>query len=359
MQTLTEIRQQIDEIDEKIQTLVMKRAELAIQVAEAKRREEEKPVFFRPEREAEVLQRVIQRNAKGRLPNEVLTRLFKEIMSACLALQNPLKIAFLGPIGTYSQAATLKYFGHQIEPLATQTIDEVFRQVETGHAHYGVVPIENSTEGGVNQTLDCFVNTPLKICGEVNLPIHHNLLAKTEQLIHIKTVYSHPQSLAQCRTWLNTHLPQAKRVTVDSNAEAAVRAAQEPNSAAIASLTAAEIYELNVVATHIEDNVNNTTRFAILGHQSVAPTGKDKTSLLLSSNNTAGALYQLLFPFAENKVSMTRIESRPSQQGIWEYVFFIDFEGHIKDDAVQQVMQTLQTRASLIKQLGSYPQAIV
>ncbi len=359
MQTLAEIRQQIDKIDEEIQTLIMKRAELAIQVANAKRGEEKNPVFYRPEREAEVLQRVIQRNKNGRLPNAVLTRLFKEIMSACLALQNPLKIAFLGPIGTYSQAATLKYFGHEINQLAVQTIDDVFHQVETGIAHYGVVPVENSTEGSVNQTLDRFVSTSLKICGEVNLAIHHNLLSKATQLDEIKKIYAHPQSLAQCRIWLNTHLPQAERITVNSNAEAAVSVSQQLDSAAIAGLTAAEIYQLNIIANHIEDYVNNTTRFAILGHQAVAPTGKDKTSLLLATNNSAGALYQLLYPFAENEVSMTRIESRPSRQGIWEYVFFIDFEGHIEDSAVKKAMQTLAERASLIKHLGSYPQAFV
>lgn len=359
MKTLAEIRQDIDHIDEQIQTLIIQRAECALQVAAAKRREEPNPIFFRPEREAEVLQKVTQRNEKKLLSDEVLTRLFKEIMSACLALQNPLTVAFLGPIGTYSQEAMFKYFGHSVNSLATQTIDEVFRQVETGHADYGIVPVENSTEGGVNQTLDCFINTPLKICGEINLPIHHNLLTIATTLENIKKVYSHTQSLAQCRNWLNHYLPHVERMTVNSNAEAAVCATHESDAAAIAGLTAAEIYGLNAIATNIEDNVNNTTRFAVLSQsrQIVTPTNKDKTSLLLSTANTAGALYQLLYPFAENKVSMTRIESRPSRQGIWEYVFFVDFEGHIDDVSVKQAMQALQGRASLIKHLGSYPRA--
>ncbi len=359
MSNLEKIRNKIDKLDIKIQATITKRAQLAEKVAKAKYAEskDQQPNFYRPEREADILRQVIARN-HGPLPDETLTRIFREIMSGCLSLQKPLQIAFLGPIGTYTEAAVRKHFGHSAQNIPLQTINEVFREVEAGIANYGVVPIENSTEGGVNQTLDCLIKTPLKICGEIALPIHHHLLSKVRKLKKIKRIYSHPQAFAQCRGWLDKQLPTIERIAVNSNAEAAKRAANESGSAAIAGKMAAEIYQLQKLASQIEDDVNNTTRFIVLGLQTVSPTGKDKTSLLFSSPNKSGALYDLLEPFARNKINMTRIESRPSRQSNWEYVFFVDMEGHIEDKAITKSIQSLEKHTSLIKLLGSYPRAI-
>lgn len=354
---LSEIRTNIDQLDTQIQELITQRAHLAQKVAQAKNANEENPSFYRPARESEVLHNVIARN-QGPLSNDTLTLIFREIMSACLALQKTLKVAFLGPSGTYSQAAVCKHFGHAVQNVPLPTIEEVFREVEAGTADYGVVPVENSTEGGVNHTLDCFIKTSLKICGEIELPIHHYLLSKSQRLEQIQRIYTHQQSFAQCHGWLETHLPTIERIAVSSNAEAAQRAAQESGVAAIAGKSAAEIYQLQKLASHIEDDVKNTTRFAVLGPQNVLSTNNDKTSLLLSCPNKPGALYHLLEPFAQNNVSMTRIESRPSRQGIWEYVFFIDLEGHIEDTPIVTSLQILETYTSLIKHLGSYPRAV-
>ncbi|MDM8567830.1 prephenate dehydratase [Candidatus Halobeggiatoa sp. HSG11] len=350
---LTNIRTQIDKIDIKIQELITERANLAEEVKREKYALEKNPDFYRPKREAEILRNVKQRN-QGPLSNDTLTLIFQEIMSSCLALQKPLKIAFLGPAGTYTQAAVHKKFGHAVQNMPQSTIDEVFREVEAGIADYGVVPVENSTEGGVNQTLECFVTTSLKICGEIELPIHHHLLANSE-LANIKRIYSHPQSFGQCRSWLDTHMLSVERIPVNSNADAARMVMEDTEAAAIASYTAAEIYQLDIIASRIEDEVDNTTRFAVLGQQDVPSTGNDKTSLLLSNPNKSGTLYHLLEPFAKNDVNMTRIESRPSQQGIWEYVFFVDIEGHIKDEKVAKSLKVLEEHTSLIKLLGSYP----
>jgi chorismate mutase/prephenate dehydratase len=352
------LRTQVDQIDAKIQELITQRAQLAQQIARAKYREEENTLdFYRPEREADVLRQVISRN-QGPLTDDALVAVFREMISACLALQKPLSVAFLGPKGTYSQAAVLKHFGHSAHIVPLSSIEEVFRDVEAHTVRYGVVPVENSTEGGVNQTLDCFINTSLKICGEIEVAIHHHLMSLAPELRAIKRLYVHQQTLAQCRLWLDTHLPMIERFTVNSNAEAARRAAEEPHSAAIAGQMAAEIYQLPVLASRIESDVKNMTRFVVLGHQEVPPTGKDKTSLLLASINCPGSLYQLIKPFADNAVSMTRIESRPSRQARWEYVFFVDIEGHLQDSAVANALKTLQNHASLVKYLGSYPSAI-
>jgi len=352
------VRSQIDEIDEEIQALITKRACLAEKVAEAKHAEEKNPNFYRPEREAAVLKQVMKRN-KGPLEDEVIARIFREIMSACLALQKQLTVAFLGPEGTYSQSAVLKHFGHAVQMRPQQTIDDIFRTVESGNAQYGVVPVENSTEGGVNHGLDCFVGSPLKICGEVELPIHHNLLSKNKNIEDISRIYAHQQSLAQCRIWLDTYLPTAERIAVSSNAEAAKRATNKKNSAAIAGKAAAEIYQLQILVSHIENNANNVTRFAILSTEDAPMSDCAKTSLLLSTSNESGALYRLLQIFAEHGVSMTRIESRPSHQGIWEYVFFIDIKGHIKDPSVEKALKELKSHTTLFKHLGSYPCAVL
>lgn len=353
---LSSVRARIDEIDVEIQKLINQRAELAQEVAKAKRAEDANPHFYRPEREIEVLTKAKQRN-HGVLSDTSISVIFREIMSACLALQKPLNIAFLGPEGTYSQAAVFKHFGHAVQTTPLQTIEAVFTNVEADKSDYGMVPVENSTEGGVNQTLECLLKTPLKICGEVNLAIHHNLLARTLELKNINKVYSHQQSLGQCRTWLDTYLPHAERIAVNSNAEAARRAVAEMDSAAIAGQTAAEIYALSIVAANIEDNPNNTTRFVVLGRQTVQPTGQDKTSLVIGSvfSNQSGTLFRVLKPFADNHINMTRIESHPSRQGIWHYIFFIDIEGHEQEPSVSQALQELATATVSIKKLGSYP----
>jgi chorismate mutase/prephenate dehydratase len=355
---LDEIRQRIDQIDDQLLELISARARAAHEVAEVKRANDPDAFFYRPEREAQVLRRAKERNP-GPLGDEDMARLFREIMSACLALEQPLNIAFLGPEGTFTQAAVLKHFGHSVRAMPFGAIPDVFQEVEAGSCHYGVVPVENSTEGVVNHTLDMFLNSPLRICGEVTLRIHHNLLSGAEDLAAIATVYSHQQSLAQCRAWLDRHLPHAERVAVGSNAEAARLAREQAGAAAIAGETAAEIYGLHVLVPNIEDEAGNTTRFLVIGRQDVPPSGEDKTSLLVSTKNQSGALHRLLEPLAKHGISMTRIESRPSRRGIWDYVFFIDVLGHKDDGSLASALADLEAEAGVFKLLGSYPKAVL
>jgi len=355
---LARIRDRIDDIDQQIQDLLNARAEAAQEVARIKLASDPDAVFYRPEREAQVLRMVKQRN-KGPLDAESVAVLFREIMSACLALELPLKVAYLGPAGTFTQAAAHKHFGHAVDTVSLAAISDVFQEVESGSCHYGVVPVENSSEGVVSHTLDMFLNSPLKICGEVTLRIHHNLLGMNADLRSLKVVYSHQQSLAQCRGWLDRHLPGVERIPVGSNAEAAQRAIESNDSAAIAGAMAAELYGLQVLAPNIEDEPGNTTRFLVIGQQSVPASGDDKTSLLLSTRNEAGGLHQLLGPLAEHGISMTRIESRPSRRVNWDYVFFVDINGHRDDEGVRPALEALQTRAGMYKELGSYPRAVI
>lgn len=355
---LKAIRERIDRIDDQLLELISQRARCAQDVARIKQAAGEMNDFYRPDREAQILARIRELNP-GPLGDDEAARLIREVMSACLALEKPLTIAFLGPEGTFTQAAALRHFGHSIQSTALGSIDLVFREVESGSAHYGVVPVENSTEGVVNHTLDMFMRSPLRICGEVQQRIELHLLGRGTDTAGIRRVYSHQQSLAQCREWLDTNLLQAERIAVSSNGEAARRAAAEPDSAAVASETAAELYGLNRLARNIEDEPGNTTRFLVIGRQSVAPSGRDKTSLLVSVRNEPGALYTLLAPFNEHGISMTRIESRPSRRGVWDYVFFVDIEGHADDAQVAPALAELEQRASFLKVLGSYPRAQV
>jgi chorismate mutase / prephenate dehydratase len=356
---LAQVRARIDAVDEKIQTLINERASLAQFVGASKSLAGSTADFYKPEREAQVLRMARERNA-GPLRDEEVLRLFREIMSACLAQQEPLKVAFLGPEGTFTQTAVLTHFGHSVRALPLASIDEVFHEVEAGNADFGVVPIENSTEGTVNYTLDRFLTSPLKICGEVELRIHQFLMGKMASLERIERVCSHQQSLAQCRAWLQDHMPDAERIAVASNAEAARRARDEQGTAAIAGQTAAEVYNLGVLATEIEDRPDNTTRFLVLGRKLFEPSGVDRTTLLVSVGHTkaSGALFRLLEPLARHRVSMTRIESRPSRRAKWDYVFFIDLEGHARDKPVAQALKALKRRASLFRVLGSYPRAV-
>jgi chorismate mutase / prephenate dehydratase len=357
---LEEVRGQIDSIDEKIHNLINERARLAQLVGISKTREGRTVDFYRPEREAQVLRMARERN-NGPLRDEEILRLFREIMSACLAQQEPLKVAFLGPEGTFTQTAVLSHFGHSVRALPLGSIDEVFHEVEAANADFGVVPIENSTEGTVNHTLDRFLLSPLTICGEVELRIHHNLMGLMSSLGRILRICSHPQSLAQCRAWLDEHLPNVEQVPVSSNAEGARRARDEKGTAAIAGHTAAEVYGLKVLAAEIEDRSDNTTRFLILGRKLFAPSGEDRTTLLVSVGHTdaPGALSRLLEPLAKYRISMTRIESRPSHRRKWDYVFFIDFEGHVEESHVAKALAELKRRSSLFRVLGSYPRAVV
>jgi len=354
---LLQLREKIDALDEQIQRLITERAKIAEEVAIAKQ-EVGNTVFYRAEREAQVLRNVMERN-EGPLSDEEMARLFREIMSACLALERVMKIAFLGPEGTFTQSAALKHFGHSVQTLAMPTIGDVFREVESGASSYGVVPVENSTEGVISHTLDEFMRSSLNICGEVELRIHHNLLGNVESIDEIKKVYSHRQSLAQCRKWLDSHLSNVEQIDVSSNAEAARLASGEKGAAAIAGETAAEIYGLKTIAGNIEDEPDNTTRFLIIGERNVPSSGVDKTSMLVSATNKSGSLHAMLEPLAKNNISMTRIESRPSRQGMWNYVFFIDIEGHIEDANVAKAIKELKGAASVVKVLGSYPKAVL
>jgi len=354
---LQSIRQQIDAIDEQLLKLFNQRAECAIQVAEAKKqslREGESLEFFRPDREAQVIQRIKDLN-KGPLSDKEAGRLIREVMSACLALEQPLKIAYLGPEGTFTQAAALKHFGNSVDTVALSCIPDVFSAVQSGHADFGLVPVENSTEGVISHTLDMFIQSDLKVCGEVEVRIHHQLANLSQDTRDIERIYSHQQSFAQCRNWLDQHYPTIERIPVSSNAEAARIASQDEHAAAICGIQAVEIFGLKVCHKNIEDMSNNTTRFMVIGEMEVAPSGMDKTSILISAHNKPGALLGLLQPLAGYGISMNKIESRPSPDRLWEYVFFIDIDGHQQDENVAQALKELQGQAALFKILGSYP----
>ncbi len=359
---LNRIRQQIDKIDGDILNLISERARCAQSVADIKLRAareskgESDAVFYRPEREAQVLRDVMKRNS-GPLDDSTVAVLFREIMSACLALEQPLQVAYLGPEGTFTQSAVLKHFGHAAQMMPLGAIDEIFRAVETGAARFGVVPVENSTEGVINHTLDMFLRSPLKICGEVVVRINHNLVGSVTDVSSVKKVISHQQSLAQCRNWLDKNLPDVEREAVSSNAEAARLASGSAEVVAIAPAAAAEIYQLNTLAAKIEDEADNTTRFLIIGSHDVPPSGFDKTSILFAAPNKPGALYQLLKPMSDHNIDMNRLESRPSKGGLWEYVFFVDFNGHQSDEGIRPALEKLKEQAPLYRVLGSYPKA--
>jgi len=352
-----DLREKIDAIDLQLQDLINNRVEHAVDIAKIKQRSK-KAEFYKPDREAQVLREVIARNT-GPMPNEEMARIFREIMSATLSVESQIIIAALGPIGTYTQTAAQKHFGKSAKIILKSTIEDVFRAVQTHEADYGVVPVENSSEGAVTHTLDLMMETPLKICGEVELRIRHCLLSKDGDLSKVIRVFAHSQSLAQCRRWLTSHLPACEARAVASNAEAAKKVSIETGTAAIASKSAAEVYDLNVLAEDIEDNPGNTTRFLLIGHNDVPVSGNDKTSLLIAGKNKPGILYKLLEPFASNGLDMTRIESRPSRTGLWEYVFFIDIKGHANDDNIASVLNQLEEIAGMYKVLGSYPAAVL
>ena len=357
---LAKIRQRINEIDERLQALINERAEYAQKVGVAKGDLGSAVDYYRPEREAEILRAVKERN-KGPLRDEEMLRLFREIMSACLAQQEPLKVGFLGPEGTFTQTAVYKHFGHSVRALPFHTIDEVFQEVESGAADFGVVPIENSSEGSVNNTLDMFLTSPLKISGEIELRIEQHLLGRMSSLEDIERICAHEQSLGQCRGWLREYLPHVELIGMSSNAAGARRARDEVGTAAIGPDVAADVYDLAILVSSIEDRRDNSTRFLVVGRQLLAPSGADKTTLLVSTSDTgggAGVLHSLLKPLADHGVNMTFIESRPSRRQNWDYVFFIDIEGHASESPVADALQVLEKESSLFRVLGAYPKAV-
>ncbi len=357
---LKPLRERIDSIDQQLLRLFNERAQAALEVGEVKlgNATEEPPVFYRPEREVQILERLMGQN-RGPLPDKDVAGLFREIISCCLNLEQPLTVAYFGPEGTYTEAAAIKQFGHFATTTPVDSIDEVFRDVESGTVHYGVVPVENSTEGMVNHTLDCFLTSKVKICAEVEMPIHHALMRAEAGEGEVREIVSHAQSLAQCRAWLDRNYPGVQRTVAASNAQAAKMAAEDPGLAAIASERAAELYGLRLLATAIEDQSDNKTRFLVLGNQDVGVSGKDKTSILVSVRNEPGALLRVLEPFEANGISLTRIETRPARTGDWSYVFFIDFDGHVSSEAAQKALAAINSVAFEVRTLGSYPQAVV
>lgn len=366
---LDQVRADIDAIDQQLHELINNRARCAQRVADIKMTQvlearergepEQEVVYYRPEREAQVLTRIMERNS-GPLQDETVAHIFREVMSACLALEKPLQIAFLGPEGTFTQAAAIKHFGHAAMCVAQATIGSVFSQVESGECNYGVVPVENSTEGMVSHTLDNFMESPLRISGEVEMRIvHHLLVAPHTSEVEITKICAHQQALAQCRNWLDKHWPDVERLAVSSNGEAARLAAETPGVAAVAGDMAADLYHLERLAEHIEDYADNSTRFLIIGREDVPPGGRDKTSIIVSSRNKPGALFALLEPFRRADISLTRIDTRPSRTEKWAYVFFIEFEGHLQDANIASIVTELEEQSILFKSLGSYPRAVL
>ncbi len=354
---LQNIREKIDVLDKDICDLIEARANLALEVSKIKANASD-PLYYRPEREAEILRRIMH-DYHGVLNKEDVARIFQEIMRVCLALQQQQKIAFLGPIGTFSHACALRHFGQQIDILPLDTLEEVFASIENDEAHYGLIPFENSIAGVVTPALDLLINSSLFICGEHILPVHQNLLRNPEDKEQITRIYSHSHSFEQCKEWLNVHLPNAQRIAVKSNAAGAQIAQTEKGVACIAGELAANIYKLETIKAKIETNNHNATRFLVLGKQKVRPSGKDKTSLLFATPHTPGALIELILPFHECGVNLTAITSRPFKSRNWSYVFFIDIEGHQEDDNVKNALKQLEGRAGMVTVLGSYPVAIL
>ncbi len=354
---LAAVREQIDGIDREIQALIAERALWAHQVGKAKGKLAAAIDYYRPEREAQVLRRVVDRN-DGPLQDEVLVRLFREIMSACLAQQEPLKIGYLGPEGTFSQQAVYKHFGHSAKGLPLASVEEVFDEVAAGNADFGVVPVENSGQGTIQSTLDLFLTSPLRICGEVELRVHQYLISRTGHIEDIERIYSHGLSLAQCKNWLRENLPGAQREAVSSNAEGVRRAKLADDAAAIAGENAAHVYGMKVIAGPIEDRSDNTTRFLVIGRALFPPSGHDRTSLMVFIRDQPGALYRILEPLARRQISMNRIESRPAHGKLWQYAFFIEVEGHVDESPLKDALAEIDDFAGEVRVLGSYPVAV-
>ncbi len=351
---LKKLRKEIDQIDEEILNLLNKRAQVVLKIAEEKRKKKQR--FYVPHREHEILQRLTGLN-KGPFPNDALRIIFREIISASLSLEEPLKVACLGPLATFTHLAAIRHFGSFAKIIPVESIKDVFEAVMEKSADYGVVPIENSNEGVVSHTLDMFMDIDLKVSAEIMLEVTHNLLSRSGDIKKIKKIYSHPQAFAQCRRWLERNMPEAELVDTTSTAKAAELAAKDPRGAAIASDLAAKMYDLKFVKRSIEDNKNNYTRFLVISEDFPPPTGKDKTSIMLSIKDKPGALFEVLTPFYKEKINLTKIESRPSKRKAWEYIFFIDLEGHINDKKVIKALKSIEKYCIFLKVLGSYPKS--
>jgi chorismate mutase/prephenate dehydratase len=354
MADIKELRRKIDAVDDTILDLLNKRAELVKEVGKLKARG--KREFYVPNREKEIYERLMKNN-QGPFPNEAIRAIFREIISASLSLEYPLKIAFLGPQATFTHLACIQQFGLSAELVPVKSIADVFEEVERGEANYGVVPIENSTEGIITHTLDMFVDSNLQIVAEVMLEISHSLLSKSGRMEDIRKVFSHPQAIAQCRNWLGKNLPNIPLIDTASTALAAQMVADDPEGAAIASEFAANIYDLKIVKKRIEDNVNNFTRFLVIGKKSPERSGSDKTSVMFAVKDEAGALYRMLEPFSKHNINLTKIESRPIKTRAWEYIFFLDMEGHISEPHVKEAIDELSKICLFVKVLGSYPRS--
>lgn len=360
MDEIKRLREKIDQIDDKILQLLNERAKLAKKIGDVKKKLGLE--LHVPEREREIINRIIAINREvygENFPTEALLHIYREIISACLSLEKELKIAYLGPKATFTHQAALEYFGFSAHYIPASTIGDVFREVELGRADYGVVPVENTTEGVVNYTLDMFLESDLKIVGEIVIPIKLNLLSTANSLSEIETIYSHKHALAQCKEWIKRNLPLANLVETESTAKACELVIEMENAGAIASEVAAYTYHLNILAESIQDNPNNYTRFLIIGKRYMKPTGKDKTSLIFAVKDEAGALFKALEGFYKYGVNLTKIVSRPSRKKLWDYVFFVDLEGHVEEEKVRKALDLLKERSQLVKVLGSYPKALL
>jgi len=351
---LDDWRSRINHIDEEILNLLNQRGQAALQIGELKRQQD--LPYFVPERESQIFDRLVSLG-RGPLGADAIRAVWREIVSACLALEHPLRVAYLGPPATFTHQAAVRRFGSSASLVPVRTIADIFDEVEHERADYGVVPVENSTEGTVNVTLDRLIDTDLLITSEVTLDIAQHLLCRAAELAEIKTVCSHPQALAQCRQWLAAHLPDARVEEMSSTTAAAARAKDDPTVAAIASEMAARAYDVAILRPRIEDNPSNSTRFLVIGRRPSAATGRDKTSILFSMKNEPGVLVRILQPFAARRLNLTKIESRPTKRRPWEYVNFVDFEGHRDTDVVRDVLTEIKERCELLKILGSYPAA--
>ncbi len=349
---LKNLRDQIDNIDNQILDLLNQRAQVVLSVAKSKQGNEES--FYVPSREKAIYQRLTEQNA-GPFPNDAVCKVFREIISASLNMEMPMQVAFLGPQSTFTHMAAMQQFGLSAQLVSLKSIPSVFEEVERGRAHYGVVPVENSTEGVVNHTLDMFIGSELQVIAEIMLEISHNLLSQSGSLEQVRKIVSHPQPLAQCRHWLETNMPEIPLIDVSSTAAAAQMAAEDESAAAIASHAAAVQYGLQVVKAKIEDNPHNFTRFLIIGKRTPEKSGHDKTSIMFSVKDEPGILYRMLEPFSKRQINLAKIESRPMKQKAWEYIFFLDLIGHIDDPDVSGAVEELRTHCHFLKVLGSYP----
>lgn len=356
MSDLNTLRERIDEIDDKILEILNRRAQTVIEIGNLKRTTKQQ--FYSPARERQILERLTAHN-KGPFPNDALRALYREILSASLSLEEPLKVACLGPLATFTHLAAIRYFGSSASFQPVESIKKVFENVEAGKADYGVVPIENSNEGVISYTLDMFVDSELKVAAEVILTISHNLISKSGERAKIKKIYTHPQASAQCRGWLVANMPNIPILESTSTAKAAELAAKDEEAAAIASELAGKIYDLNFVEKNISDSKYNVTRFLVIAREFPAKTGKDKTSIMFSVKDKPGALYETLLPFKKAKINLTKIESRPSKRKAWEYIFFVDMEGHVEDKTIRKAIESIKEHCLYLKILGSYPQGAV